>query len=134
MSTQFLVSSDCTRHRAGWCHSLLLLSIPGPPLLISTPSATCLNKQSLNVSRTSALKLGGQASVFLILVGSHKRFRSCFVALVLVHVFSRSCVEVPSSLSYIHTSLFLWTQAAAKPVESVRLPAVSSFPRATLAS
>ena len=47
-------TSELILHRAGWCHSLFVFITACSHLLISTPSSSCLLRQSLHVAITSA--------------------------------------------------------------------------------
>ena len=51
-----LDNSLLTFQSAGWCHSALLFKTSCPHLLMCTPSDTCLDRQSLKLPMTSALK------------------------------------------------------------------------------
>ena len=66
LQVQSLTISCCTRHRLGWCHSLLEFRTFSLLLLMWIPSEICLDIQSRNVPVTFATKSASSSWCFSI--------------------------------------------------------------------
>ena len=131
LAPQSLVNSFLTLHKGGWCHSDLEFSTSFLHLLMYTPSATCLDKQSLKAPPYFGLEVCRCPIVFFFLMFLHKRFVCLFV--VICRVLPSLCIQIPRSLTNVDRWTVIRALVAGNLIHHIGLPTCSTLPSPLLA-